>query len=273
MGIAARLRARWYLALIAVVVGVLVGVATLYHVGSHGLTEKRSVYHVGTAQLLVDTDPSALTSITGVQVGLAARAPYIAQYATSPSVTAAISQAFGHPVQIQAAVSSAAQLGVANNTPSTKVITGSGSASVVLKATSSDPAITISTQAGTLHAARALAVATVNSLRGALTSLQKKQAAALAAKHRQALKNRTNGSSTTPATPGTTTSTPLKIALRTIGAITATNTVSTPKKSHAILYGLGAFIVMLLLILVLDNLLRGVGAGRRAKAPVTSSTD
>ncbi len=278
MGVGARLRARWYLVALAIIVAILVAGASLYHLGSGGLVKKESVYHVGSAQLLVDTDPSALTTVGGsASQGLGARAPYIAEYATSSAITAAISKSFGHPVKVQAVVKASALGGAssASNSPGANPTTGAGNDSVVLQATGAAPTIQITTQAGSLPAARALAVATVTNLRQSLGRLQKAQAAAIARQDKAAASttSTTKGKAGTTTTPATTTtqkaSAPVKIILRTLGSITAANAVSTPKKSKAILYGVGALVLLLLVILAIDSALDGTR--RRQRGAATAS--
>ncbi len=58
-----------------------------------------------------------------------------------------------------------------------------------------------------------------------------------------------------------------KLVLRALGAIRVTKVVVSPSKGKAIGYAVGAFVVLLLLILGLDALLRGSGGSRQAPIP------
>lgn len=279
MGVVARLRARWYLVAIAAIVGVLVAGASLFHVGPHGLVQKKTKYDFATTQLLIDSDPSTLTNITALSSSgdLAARAPYIAEYATSPSVARKITAAFGHPARIEAAVKSAGA-GGATNSPGKNVSIGGGSDTVVLQATSSSPTIQVSAQAGSVALARSLAVATIHGLRRSLVKLQNAQDAVLQASASTTSTTVTSSSTThgqgTSSSPTTTKKgAPIKIVLRALGAIDASTVVATPSQSKAILYGIGTFVILLLVILVVDNAMRGASGQARRQSPATPMTD
>jgi hypothetical protein len=285
MNIGARLRRRWYLVILAAIVGIAAAGASLVKVSSKGIHQTRTVYHVASGELLIDTDPSTLTNLTNSASGLAGRASLIAQYSTGPTVIHQIAQKMGIPTKaltIQAQSTSPTKTG---GSSTKNLAVGKGVYSVDLRAAAKGQTIGISAQAPSKKKAKALVAAAIFAVRRTLTHLQASQPY--------------NKVSTTTTTSTTTTSTSAatgtagkqgggsqaqkraalsqkrqraaaaqqaqkaqkvqlsKLVLRPLGSIRASTVVSTPKKSKAVEYGLGAFIVLLLLILLLDNVISG----------------
>jgi hypothetical protein len=296
MNIGARLRRRWYLVILAAIVGIAVAGASLVKVSSKGIHQTRTVYHVASGELLIDTDPSTLTNLTNSASGLAGRASLIAQYSTGPTVIHRIAQKMGIPTKaltVQAQSTSPTKTG---GSSTKNLAVGKGVYSVDLRAAAKGQTIGISAQAPSKKKAKALVAAAIFAVRRTLT-------------HLEASQPYNKVSTTTTATSTTTTSTSAatgqagkqgggsqaqkraalsqkrqraaaaqqaqkaqkvqlsKLVLRPLGSIRASTVVSTPKKSKAVEYGLGAFIVLLLLILLLDNVI----SGARGSVPVNAA--
>jgi hypothetical protein len=282
MRVVSRLRARWYLVLIAAILGILVSGLMLLKLGKDGLHEKHQKYYVGTAQLLVDTNPSTLTNVLAAGNSLGGRAALIAQYSTGANVVDRIAKLAGLPVSqlsVQSATTSVSSSGAAK---SKTTLAPGGPNSVVLRTTHASQTIDITTQSSSKAAARNLASATVSAMKSSLRQLQNSQSY-----------NHTQTSSPTTSTATSTTSTTgkasgktksggsqasarrlaaarsaaqqaharsvslSKIVLRTLGPISAQKVLVTPKKSKVIGYGLGVFVILVLIILLLDNILVG----------------
>jgi hypothetical protein len=302
VNIGARLRRRWYLVILAAIIGVAAAGASLVKISSKGVHETRTVYHVSSGELLIDTDPSTLTNVTRSASGLAGRASLIAEYSTGSAVINQIAKKMGidaKALTVQAQTTTATKTG---GSATKNVAVGRGAFSVLLRASSKGQTIGVSAQAHSKKKAKALVAATISAVRTALTRLQSSQPY-----------NRV--STTTTATSTTTTTTSLattgnaakagnaspaqkqaaakkrkqaaaalqaqkaqkvqlsKIVLRQLGSITAATVVSTPKKSKAVEYGLGAFIVLLLLILLLDNVISGARRSVPVNAAARSTDD
>lgn len=287
MQVTQRLAARWYLVLLAGLIGALVGASTIVHLAHGSLREKRTIYFVGSSEILVDSDPSTLTDVAPAsgQTNLAGRAPLIATYANQPSVRDAIARRVGiAPSQITLEVTTGGKTGSASNSPGKAAIGGRGADTIILHAGGASPTIEISTQATGLKKARALAGATIGAIEHALARLRAAQPATTA----------TTTTSTTAIPPSKTSGSKVKrgkklaaakraaatqanqqakqvrtIVLRRLGGVNATEVVSRPKKSTAIVVAIATFVGLLIVILLLDNAL---AVRRRARAkPVERS--
>lgn len=283
MRVVSRLRARWYLVLIAAILGILVSGVMLLKLGKDGLHEKHQKYFVGTAQLLVDTNPSTLTNVLAAGNSLGGRAALIAQYSTGANVVDRIAKLAGIPVSqltVQSATTSVSSTGAAK---SKTTLAPGGPNSVVLRTTHASQTIDITTQSSSKAAARNLAAATVSAMKSSLRRLQNSQSY-----------NRPQTSTPTTSTSATSTTSTTgkgsgktksggsqaaarrlaasqaaaqqaharsvslsKIVLRTLGPISAQKVLVTPKMSKVIGYGLGVFVILVLIILLLDNMLVG----------------
>ena len=294
MNIGARLRRRWYLVILAAIVGIAVAGASLVKISSKGIHQTRTVYHVASGELLVDTDPSALTNVTKSASGLGGRASLIAVYSTGSNVINQIAHKMGidaKALTVQAQSTSATKTG---GSSTKNVAVGKGAYSVLLRASSKGQTIGVSAQAHSKNKAKALVAATIFAVRRALTHLQASEPYNKVSTTTTATSTTTttNTSATTGATgsgspthKGTAQAQKRqraaaaqqaqqaqkvqlsKVVLRPLGSITAATVVSTPKKSKAVEYGLGAFIVLLLLILLLDNAI----SGARRSVPVNAA--
>jgi hypothetical protein len=312
MAVITRLRARWYLVIVAVVIAALVAGSTLVGVSSKGIHRKRHTYYVGTAEILVDSNPSTLTNTSASGHGLNGKAALIAQYATDPGVVRSIAHDSRVPLSkltVQAASSRATKTGASAGSAAK---TGKGKLSVLLRATNSTQTINISTQSKKPAQAGRLAHGTVVAVRDAIRRLHNSQPinrVSSAASDG----NSTSVTSTTTATTSTTGTTGKKsadtasrnaaraqaraqaqkraaaqararaehnaetstIVLRQLGAINTSKVVVAPSTSKAVGYGIVVLIVLLVIILVLDNLLGGgsKGRGRRGdRAPTVAAT-
>ena len=301
MNIGARLRRRWYLVIVAAIVGVAAAGASLVKISSKGIHETRTVYKVAAGELLIDTDPSTLTNVTRLGAGLAGRAALIAEYSTGPGVINDIAKRMGVPVKaltVQAQSTSATKTG---GSATKNVAVGRGAYSVLLRASSKGQTIGIFAQAHSKKKAKALVAATISAVRRALTRLQasqpynkvstttatsssttttttttppattgkagKTRSAADAAKRAAAAQKRKHAAAVLQAQKAQKVQLS-KLVLRQLGSITASTVVSKPKKSKAVEYGVGAFLVLLLLILLLDNVI----SGARRSVPVNAAT-
>jgi len=297
MEIGARLRKRWYLVILAAVIALLVGGATVVKFGHKGVKVNRSVYRVGVGQILVDTNPSTLTNITSGSGALGGRAALIAQYSTGPGVVNLIAKLAGvspASLTVQAQTTSPTKTGGSASKSLASV--GAGTESVLLRTAGQSQTITITSQAHTDALAKTLVSATIRGMTRSLQRLQNSQP------YNQLTTVTTTASttstSTTSAGTGTTKSgkgskkpassnrsakaaahakalasqkarqiQQSKLVLRPLGAVRVTKVVVSPSKGKAIGFAVGAFIVLLLLILGLDALLRGSGGARRTPAP------
>jgi hypothetical protein len=297
MNIGARLRRRWYLVILAAIIGIAVAGASLVKISSKGIHQTRTVYHVAAGELLIDTDPSTLTNVTRSAAGLAGRASLIAQYSTGSAVIDQIAKKMGidaKALTVQAQSTSATKTG---GSATKNVAVGRGAYSVLLRASSKGQTIGVSAQAHSKKKAKALVAATISAVRRALTRLQSSQPYNKVSTTTTATSTTTT--TTTPATTGKAGKTGSasqaqkraaaaqkrkqaaaalqaqkaqkvqlsKLVLRQLGSITSAKVVSTPKKSKAVEYGLGAFIVLLLLVLLLDNVI----SGARRSVPVNAA--
>ena len=303
MEIGARLRKRWYLVILAVIIALLVGATAVVKVGHKGLKVKRSVYRVGVGQLLVDTNPSTLTNITSGAGALGGRAALIAQYSTGPQVVDQVAKIAGvspSSLTLQAQTTSATKTGGSASKSLASV--GKGTESVLLRTAGQSQTITITSQAHTDALAKSLVSATMRAMIHSLRRLQNAQPLnhqTVASTTSTTTTTTTSSTTTTPASGGTgkaggksgkgaaatTTSNQSaaraaqrqkalasqkarqiqqsKLVLRPLGAVRVTKVVVGASKSKAIGYAVGAFIVLLLLILGLDGLLRGSGGSRK----------
>jgi hypothetical protein len=300
MAVISRLRARWYL--------VLVGGATLVHISKHGVHRKHKVYYVGTGQILVDSNPSTLTNLSSSAHGLNGRASLIAEYATDPSVVKRIAAAAKVP-QSKLLVQAATAHATASGASAGKSLgTGKGHDSVLLRATQSGQTIEISTQAKKPAAAGRLAHATIIAVRAAITRLHNSQPInrvttpaatattattattsttatksasgkksnngsaanrqARAAARAQAAKKQQAAAKARAAHAAETST----IVLRQLGSINTAKVVVTPSTKKAVGYGIVAFLVLLVVILLIDNLLEGARRRRQAVAVPVAAT-
>lgn len=297
MNLGARLRRRWYLVILAAIVGIAVAGASLVKISHKGIHESRTTYHVATGQILVDTDPSTLTNVTNSAGGLAGRATLIAEYSTGPAVIDQVARKVGLPatsISVQAQSANPTKTG---GSASKDLTSGSAKKnSILLRTAGQGQTIGVSAEAHSKKKAKALVAAMITAMEHSLVKLQ----AAQPFNHAAASTTSSTTASTSTTTPaGTGTATGKgngsgngkkaaaalaakrsraaaataaqkanriqlsKIVLRPLGAINSYDIVSTPKKSTAAAYGIVAFVVLLLLILLLDNLLVG-----RRRAPV-----
>jgi len=293
MALLARLRARWYLVIVAAIVGVLVAGGTLYKVNSHGFKRKQHLFFVGSAQILVDSNPSMLTNSGSAKGGLSGRAALIADYATDQSVVRGIARRSKLPEKKLIVQAATAKANATGGSVGKAMKTGSGKNSVLFRATQQGPTIDITTQSKTLAHARVLAGAAVAALRSSIyrlhnSQLINRQQAAAAA------------STTTTTTSTTSTTTPAKtsknksaavlaqararaaararqqaqqqaaarartersdetsrIILRQLGSVNTSQVLVSNSKTKAVGYAVVAFIVLVIIILLIDNLLVG----------------
>lgn len=296
MDLGTRLRRRWYLVVLSAIVAIAVAGATLVTFKHGSPHEKRTIYHVAQGQVLVDTDPSTLTNVTATSSGLGDRAELIAEYATGPAIVRKIAARAGVPItqlSVQAETTSPTKTG---GSSSKGITVGGGPNSVVLQTLGQRPTIQISAQAHTGKAAKVLVNSTISALRRSLLQLQNAQpynhpssasaatttstTTSTAATAKGSKRSKNNGAAGANAAAAKRAAaaaaaakqsrqvTLSKIVLRPIGGITVGKVVVTPKTSKAIGYGVGAFIILLLLILVLDNLLTSrVAIVRTASSP------
>jgi hypothetical protein len=310
MEIGARLRKRWYLVILAAIIALLVGASSVVKFGHKGLKVNRSVYRVGIGQLLVDTNPSTLTNIVSGSGALGGRAELIAQYSTGPGVVNNIAKLTGvspNSLTVQAQSASATKTGGSASKSLAHI--GKGSESVLLRTAGQSQSITITAQAHTDALAKSLVSATMTSMRRALKRLQNAQPynhltsvttssttttsttttpgtgtaksgkGGKGAKGGGASKSSANQSAAKAAAKAKQLQSQKarqiqqsKLVLRPLGAIRVTKVVVSPSKGKAIGYAVGAFIVLLLLILGLDAMLRGSGAGRPKPLAPTPGT-
>lgn len=239
-----RLRARKFLVALALIVAVIVALSARYTF-HHGLSAKSSRSGVGSAQFLVDTHNSALSSLSvpTTDEDLNARAPLYAEFAASSSVKALIAQAAGVPLQALSVTARTTE----TTGPSGPAVTQSYNAApagpstpygIDLLATNELPIVTVSTTAPTAAGAARLAQATISGLQVALSHLETSQKIHV----------------------------PIRLVLRPLGPATGGTATSSPKLTKAIGYGLAVLVVLLVVILLLDNLLAGRQA-RRAPTP------
>lgn len=294
MEIGARLRKRWYLVILAAIIALLVGATAVVKIGHKGLKVNRSVYRVGVGQILVDTNPSTLTNITGSAGALGGRAALIAQYSTGPGVVNQIARIAGvspSSLTVQAQTTSATKTGGSASKNLASV--GKGTESVLLRTAGQSQTITITSQAHTDALARTLVSAAIKAMTRSLRRLQNSQpfnhlppASASTTTTSTSTTTTSSGTGTTKAGSGSGKSSSSqaarnaarqkqlasqkarqieqsKLVLRRLGAVRVTKVVVSPSKAKAIGYAIGAFIVLLLLILGLDALLRGSGTARR----------
>lgn len=206
---------------LAALIAVCVSIASLYHVGGHGLSCRcERTDATGTAEILVDSQTSALAALSGpnTSTALAGRAPLYAGYATNPAVVADIARYARMPESRISVQSNITQGALAGGTPASTTLTaGSGSNLVVLSASDAEPTINIAAQGPTTALASRLAGATVRALQTAVVSLQVQQ-------------NVRRGN---------------RIVLRQIGGIATTPVaVTSPSVSTGIVLGLAAFLVL-----------------------------
>ena len=249
--IGSRLRARWYLVLIAAVVSCAVGLSGEYTVGHSGLKSKDRPQGVGSAQLLVDSKPSTLAtlSLSSDEKALDARAPLYAEYATGTAVKTRIAQLAGVPFDSLTVFALTNQ--VTPRTSSANPPVPSTGHFVTLTATAQSAVIRITSVAKKTSVAEKLAAATATALRQSVARLA-------ASEH------------FTPTTK-TKTKTPIvKIILRPLGAPTGSTVLRGGSAKKSIAYGVVAFIIFLILIVLLDNLLLGRAARRRARTQVAA---
>jgi uncharacterized integral membrane protein len=308
MSIGTRLRKRWYLVILSVIIALGAAATTQVKIGHGGLKRKRTVYRVASGQILLDTNPSTLTNLRASAGGLNGRTQLIAQYATGPSVVreiASLAKVSPHQLTVQAQSTQATKVG---GSSSKNVLVKGGPDSVLLRA-GHDQTITVSTQAKTRKLAKQLAEATITGLIRSLRHLQNSQAFNRAPKVPSATVTTSSSTTTSPSTSttgkksGSTSSSAdrakalaakkaeearkaaiqkanqisqSKIILRRFGSVTSTKVVITPKKSTTIAIFVGVLIGLLLVVLVLDNMVtstrrKPVPAGAAAGAPPPSS--
>jgi hypothetical protein len=305
MEIGARLRKRWYLVILAAIIAVLVGATAVVKFGHSGLKVKRSVYRVGIGQLLVDTNPSTLTNITSGAGSLGGRAALIAQFSTGPQVANEVAKLAGvstSSLTLQAQTTSATKTGGSASKSLAKV--GKGTESVLLRTAGQSQTITITSQAHTDALAKSLVSATMRAMIQSLRRLQNSQPFNHQTAVTTSTSTTSTSTTTTPPASGATGKTGAKtgkgsaatntsnqaaaraaqrqkalasqkarqiqqskLVLRRLGSVRVTKVVIGASKSKAIGYAVGAFIVLLLLILGLDGLLRGSGGARKPSVP------
>jgi hypothetical protein len=306
MDVGSRLRRRWYLVILAAIIALVVGATTVLKVGHGHLKVKRSVYRVAIGQVLVDTNPSTLTNTTGASRGLAGRAQLISEYATGPRIVARIASQVGVPVSsltVQVQSTNSTKTGKAS---SKDLAVGSGKDSVLLRSTGEAQTITVTGQSHSDATAKALVTATISSLRRSLRLLQNAQAynhvttptttttsstttttakstkpgsksaaasRAAAAAKRAAAANRAAKAAQAAAAQHARSVDLSKIVLRPLGGVTVSKVVVSAKKSKAVAYVIGAFIVLVLLILLLDNLLTSSARVPATVAPPSAPSD
>jgi hypothetical protein len=234
-----RFRARKWLVAIALILAVAFGLSRIYQVSSKGLKPKGNYTAQGTGELLVDTRVSTLAelNVDSSAQTLNQRAPLYAQYATDPAVVALIARRAGLPadeVSVTAKTTQVKALPSTNGAPATP----SGVYQVTVEAQPGTPVVSVTSNAVSEQTARTLARASVTGLVQAVSQLEARQ--------------HVTG-------PG-------QVILRPLGSVSVAQIHNQPKKSKAIGYGFGLFIVLLLLILIVDNLVEGARRRRRERA-------
>lgn len=296
-----RLIARWYLLLLALVIALLVSAATLFRFEHGHLTRIETHYYVASGQVLVDSAPSVLTTLSPLtsSADLAARAPIIAQYCTQTGLLNRIANSAGvkpTSLTLEAAIGSAKASGKGATNFVSHSAAGTGKNLILLRATGVSPQIQVTTQASSEALARRLTFATMTWMQTTLIRLVNSQpASAHALKIGNELPRAATSTTTTTtaaATAGTGSrkkgnaatktaggGSPLNpaaelraIVLRRLGSVNASKVTETPKKTEPIGFGVGAFVVLVIGILILDNWLtsrrRGVVEVER-RAPVS----
>lgn len=319
MEIGSRLRKRWYLVILAAIIALLVGATAVFKISHKGLKVNRTVYRVGIGQLLVDTNPSQLTNITGGAGALGGRAALIAQYSTGPQVVDQIAKLAGVPLAsltVEAQTTSATKTG--GSASKNLGTVGAGTETVLLRTSGQAQTITITSQAKKSPLAKSLVTATMRAMTRSLRHLQNSEAFNHPAPVTTSSSTTTTSTSTTAAAGGKAKSgkgtgaaanasaaaraaartaahaqaaasqkarqiQQSKLVLRRLGAVRVTKVVIGASKSKAIGYTIGAFVVLLLLILGLDALLRGrrtgptpspgVSGGLTAEMPVAGPAE
>ena len=177
MEIGSRLRKRWYLVILAAIIALLVGATAVFKISHKGLKVNRTVYRVGIGQLLVDTNPSQLTNITGGAGALGGRAALIAQYSTGPQVVDQIAKLAGVPLAsltVEAQTTSATKTG--GSASKNLGTVGAGTETVLLRTSGQAQTITITSQAKKSPLAKSLVTATMRAMTRSLRHLQNSEA-------------------------------------------------------------------------------------------------
>jgi hypothetical protein len=240
--IGARLRARWFLILIAALIAAAVGLTGEYTINSHGVKSKRRPLGVGSAQLLVDSNPSTLATINSTNAdaqGLTARAPLYAEYATGTRITEEIARRAGIPPDTLAVEAVTDQ--VLPGQPQAAPPPSDAPHVVTLTATAQSAVIRIATVSKQAAVAERLAAATS-------TVLTRSVAGLAAREHPHPTRNGGPVS---------------RIVLKPLGAPTAGTVYQGGNLKKSVAYGVLAFLVLCLVVLLIDNLL--VNRSRRRR--------
>jgi hypothetical protein len=224
-----RLLRRWYLLIFAVLIGAAVTVVSLYNVNGSGLHKKGTSTIVASTQLLIDSRTSSLIAANRATTAssLTQRAPLLAEEANLTSVHDQVARLADVPtksVQVQG-ISNRARIPYSNQPASVDALHSHSTVFVV--GAGKSPTIQISATSGSPERASKLVTATVTALRQTITRLGSKQHIPLA--------NR--------------------IVLRGLGPVTVGHVDTSPKKTKPIAYGIGAFVIVALLVLFLDSTL------------------
>jgi hypothetical protein len=229
----ARLWARKFLVLIALLLAAAVAIASRYTVSSSGLTLKQSVSAQSRTQFLVDTRYSSLArlALPAVASTVSARAPLFADYAASLPLKKKIAAKAGV---------SPSKLSIIANTTETAPATGAVQSTsynsapdqptvpndVVLTATDLLPLVTVSAKSTSARQAAALVNATVVELQGSVSALAKSQHV----------------------------SGPTRMVLRSLGPAIGITRRDVFSLAKSIAYGLIVLMLLLLLILGFDRI-------------------
>ena len=239
--------------LVAVIVACAVGLSGEYTIGHSGVKSKDRPQGVGSAQLLVDSKPSTLAtlSLSSDEKALDARAPLYAEYATGTAIKSRIARLAGVSVDSLSVFALTNQV-----TPRTSSVNppvpGTGHY-VTLTATAQSAVIRITSVAKKAAVAQKLAAATATALRQSVARLA-------ASEHFTPAKSKAK---TKPAPI-------VQIVLRPLGAPTGSTVLRGASAKKSIAYGAVTFIVFLILIVLLDNLLLGRATRRKARTQVAA---
>jgi hypothetical protein len=240
-----RLWGRKLMVLLAILVAVAAALSTRYSVGSSGLVKKETVVSSSTTQLLVDTRYSSLAvlSLPTTADTLTTRTPLFADYAASrPVVDSIAAHARIAPDTLSvtaettetAAPQGAAASTAYNNAPGGSAVPNQ----VTLSASDLLPVITISAQARSASKAAKLVQATIVGLQDAVHHLE--------------ISEHVKG--------------PERMVLRSLGKPSGVSVTTAPKLTKSVILGVVVLLVLIVLILALDNIIRGRRMARRAQA-------
>jgi hypothetical protein len=249
-GVGARLRARWYLVLIVAIIAVAIGLTGEYTVNRNGVKSKSKPIGVGSAQLLVDSNPSTLATINSLNSdaqGLSARAPLFAEYATGTSIKTRIASLAGVPFDTLSVTAITDQ--AAPGQPAAAVPAASGPHIVTLTATAQSSVIRIATVSKQAAVAEKLAAATSTVLRNSVAKLA-------ASEHIRPVKGQAPAS---------------KVVLKQLGAPIGGTVIEGGSIKKSVAYGVVSFLLLLLVVLAFDNMLLGRARRKKERAAQVSA--